>query len=172
MISAQSPLQRPLAALRRYKLLIIAIVLVAVAGGIVATRMVTPQYEVRATIWIESQTPLQDRAGPIRSHELLNAAAWVELLKSYRISDAVVRKLSLYIRPEKAADSTLFATFSLADRLAAGTYDLDIHKTKKRWTLTLPKLSLSDSGAAAASARKLGGSDRRKSTVRASVVRA
>ena len=88
---ARPPLERPLAALRRYKLLCVAILALALIGGGVATQMVKPSYEVRATIWIASETPLADKEGPIRSHELLNSQAWVELLRSYRIADAVVR---------------------------------------------------------------------------------
>jgi uncharacterized protein involved in exopolysaccharide biosynthesis len=53
------PLERPLAAIRRYKFLIIGIVLAAAGAGVLATRTVTPQYEVQTTIWIESETPMQ-----------------------------------------------------------------------------------------------------------------
>jgi len=67
------PLERPLAAIKRYKFLIVAIVLLASAGGLVASRLVVPMYEVQNTIWIESQTPM--RAGPIRQAELLNDEA-------------------------------------------------------------------------------------------------
>src|SRR5512133_3924132 len=89
---ARPPLERPIAALRRYKFLIVAVILAAVGAGVVATRFVTPQYEVQAQIWVESQTPMQGTFNAIRSAELVNDQAWVELLKSYRIADAVVRK--------------------------------------------------------------------------------
>src|SRR5947209_3901855 len=105
------PLERPLAAVRRYKFLIVAIVLLASAGGFIATQLVEPLYEVQTTVWIESQTPT--RTGPIKQAELLNDEAWVELLRSYRIADAVVRKLTLYLTPEKIADRPLFTNFAL-----------------------------------------------------------
>jgi polysaccharide biosynthesis transport protein len=145
---ARSPLERPLAAIRRYKWLLIAVVLMATIGGIVATRMVKPEYEVRATISIQSETPLQDKEGPIRSHELLNAEAWVELLKTYRISDEVVRKLSLYVKPKDDADSALFRGFSVADRFAPGKYSLDVAKGTSAWKLSIDDAAFAESGAA------------------------
>src|SRR4030088_2920927 len=88
--------ERPLAAMLRYKWMILGVLLLAIPGGVFATRLITPQYEVRATIWIEPDRG-QSSSGPIRSQELLSSTAWVELLRSYRIVDAVVRKLALYV---------------------------------------------------------------------------
>ncbi|MEP6731128.1 MAG: Wzz/FepE/Etk N-terminal domain-containing protein, partial [bacterium] len=51
----RSALERPLAAIRRYKWLFVSVVLIATAGGVVATRFVKPEYEVHATVWIASQ---------------------------------------------------------------------------------------------------------------------
>ena len=123
----RSAFERPLAAIRRYKWLFMAVVLMATAGGIVAMRFVKPEYEVHSTVWIASQTP-QEAGGPIRSRELLNPTAWVDLLRSYRISDAVVRKLALYVKPANATDSPLFSDFSIADRFIPGDYTLSVDK--------------------------------------------
>jgi polysaccharide biosynthesis transport protein len=141
----RSPLERPLAAIRRYKYLLGVVVALALLGGVVATRLVKPKYEVRATIWIASETPMADKTGPIRSHELLNSEAWVELLRSYRISDAVVRKLSLYVKPDKDADSVFFRDFSIADRFLPGTYTLKV-QNGQRWSLTHDKAPVNESG--------------------------
>jgi tyrosine-protein kinase Etk/Wzc len=156
LVPPRSPFERPIAAIRRYKWLLLAVVLLATMGGVVATRFVKPEYEVRATIWIASETPLQDKTGPIRSHELLNSEAWVELLKSYRISDAVVQKLSLFVKPNDAADSVLFRDFTVADRFVPGSYTLDVDKGN-RWTLALQATPFTESGVAGDSVgRKLG----------------
>src|SRR3712207_5054074 len=53
-------LQRVLSALRRYKWLILAITVMGTAAGLAAVRLLKPEYEVRATIWITSETPLAD----------------------------------------------------------------------------------------------------------------
>jgi polysaccharide biosynthesis transport protein len=146
------PFERPMSAIRRYKWLALGVLFLAVIGGIIATRLVRPQYEVRATIWIEPETPVSDASGPIRSHELLNSSAWVELLRSYRIVDAVVRKLALYVQPEKAADQSLFANFAIGDRFIPGDYKLEINRATKRWKLGLANGTFADSGSVGDSA--------------------
>lgn len=140
------PYERPLAAIRRYKWLVLGVLIIAVIGGMVATRMVKPQYEVRATIWIEPETPVSNVSGPIRSRELLNASAWVELLRSYRIVDAVVRKLALYVRPDNSADLKMLSGFEIADPFLPGKYELEIDRTRKRWRLASMNGTHSDSG--------------------------
>lgn len=141
------PYERPLAALRRYKFLVLGVLVLAVVAGMVVTRLVKPQYEVRATIWIEPETPVSNVSGPIRSRELLNASAWVELVRSYRIVDAVVRKLSLYVRPDDTGDLPLFSGFDISERFLPGKYELEIDRPKKRWSLTQVNGRHSDSGA-------------------------
>ncbi len=136
----QGPFDRPLAAVRRYKWLILAITVVTTALGFLGTRFITPEYEVRATVWIaagaQSRQATDRSTGPIRSAELLNSTAWIELFRSFRVVDEVVRKLKLYVGPEDRADAPLFAEFGLADRFAPGTYDLAVDREKKSWVLT------------------------------------
>lgn len=134
-LPTQHPFDRPLAAVRRYKWLIAGVVILASAGGVAATRMLTPAYEVRATIWIESPPASGSRAGPIRAEELLSSTGFIELFRSYRVIDEVVRKLALYLRPERASDAPLFAGFTLADRFVPGTYELEIDSVARAWVL-------------------------------------
>lgn len=140
------PFERPISAVRRHKWVILGMLLLALVGGIAATRFIKPQYEVRATIWIEPETPLTDASGPIRSHELLNSSAWVELLRSYRIVDAVVQKLALYVQPNNASDFGIFSNFAIGNRFFPGKYELDIDRTRKRWNLALKAGTFADSG--------------------------
>jgi succinoglycan biosynthesis transport protein ExoP len=140
------PLERPVAAILRYKWIALGIIVLALVGGLAATRLVKPQYEVRATIWIEPETPVTEATGPIRSRELLNSSAWVELLRSYRIVDAVVQKLALFVQPENDADLPLFSNFAIADRFIAGKYDLQLDRSAKRWRLALKSGVFTDSG--------------------------
>jgi succinoglycan biosynthesis transport protein ExoP len=130
----KNPWERPLAAIRRYKWLLVGIVIISTAVGFVGTQFITPSYEVRATLWIASEAGTSDR-GPIRSAELLNSQAWIELFRSFRIVDQVVRELSLYLQPADPADAPLFAGFTLADRYLAGDYELQIDRPRKAWTL-------------------------------------
>ena len=155
--TATSPIERAIAAIRRYKYLVIGVALLGIAGGIAATKLVTPQYEVSAKIWIQSEAPIGDKSGPIRPAELLNSTAWVELLKSYRVSDAVVRKLALNVKPAKESDFPLFASFAVRDTFKGGPYELTIDRTRRHWTLASTQFAIGDSGAATDSVgRKLG----------------
>ncbi|MDQ6771162.1 MAG: polysaccharide biosynthesis tyrosine autokinase [Gemmatimonadota bacterium] len=140
------PFERPIGAIRRYKWIALGVFLLGLVGGLVAIRFVKPQYEVRATIWIEPETPLSDATGPIRSHELLNSSAWTELLRSYRIVDAVVQKLALFVQPENAADFGAFSNFGIANRFVPGKYQLVVDRTRKTWKLALKDGTFADSG--------------------------
>ena len=142
------PLERVRGAVRRYRWLIAAVIVLAIGAGIAATKIVRPLYDVHATIWIQAETPMSQKTGPIRSEELLNQQAWVELLKSYRVADAVVRKLELYLKPADQADSLAFTNFAIADRFIPGAYELNIDRSRKRWRLALVSGAARDSGAA------------------------
>ncbi len=151
------PLERARGAVRRYRWLMLAVILVAIAGGLVATRFVEPVYDVTSTIWIQAETPMSQRVGAFKSEELLNSSAWVELLKSSRVADAVVRNLNLYVRPAAAADSEALRGFTIAERFAAGRYEVAIDRDHKRWNLSAQGGAPLDSGAATDSiGRRLG----------------
>jgi len=146
---AKNPLERPLAAIRRYKFLMIGIVLVAAAGGIIATRFVIPQYGVQTTIMIESAMPPAGPAGPIQARGLLNDQAWIELLRSYRVTDAVVRDLNLYLSSENPKDAGVLGGFTLAQSFLPGVYELQIDRSAKRWMLSQQKAGFHETGGTA-----------------------
>jgi succinoglycan biosynthesis transport protein ExoP len=157
--TSESPLDRPIAAVRRYKWLIVVIAGLSSVAGFLATRLVTPEYEVRATVWVESTRPNQERSGPIRSAELLNSTAWIELFRSYRVVDDVVRKLALYVSPENPADKSLFESdkFALAERFRPGRYELRIDRSRQTWKLaTAEGLEIERGSAADSVGRKVG----------------
>lgn len=128
-------LRRALSALRRYKWAMLPIVIVGTAAGVVATRFIAPEYEVQATINIAAETPMQESSGPMNSQRLLSTSAWTELLRSYRISDAVVRKMGLFVAPASSKHDALFRSFALAERFRPGEYSLASNKAG-RWTLS------------------------------------
>lgn len=158
--AAPRTLDRNVSILRRYKWVVVGVTLLALAIGIVLSRQIRPTYEVAATIWIQPKADDADRAsGPMRTRELLNTRAWTELLKSYRIADAVVRKLNLYVRPVNVADTAIFKTFRIAERFRPGVYDLVIDRDRQRWVLnqTQPVKQAIDSGSVADSVGRVAG---------------
>ena len=128
-------LGRYLGALNRFKWLILLFVLLGGGGGYAATKFVEPEYEVKATIMLEMGTGTnQNGKGPIQAEELLKASGWQDLLRSFAIADPVVNDLALFVEPTRAADSTMFRSFRVAQRMSAGDYTLAI--TGKRYTLS------------------------------------
>lgn len=117
-------LSRYVAAINRFKWLVLLLAGLGVGGGFLATRLLTPEYEVQATILLEQGTAVQG-GGPIRAQELLQASGWQDLVRSYAIADPVVTELGLFVTPQDAADSLLFRNFRVDQpRLRAGDYRL------------------------------------------------
>ncbi len=132
-------LQRYLAVMGRYKWMIIAVVAVAAGGGILATRLVRPAYEVNATLWISAETARRQDRGPIRGQELVDASGWVELLRSAALSENVVRQLGLYLRPSALGDSLPFQHFGIQDQVVPGLYSLRINESGEQYELLRKK---------------------------------
>lgn len=130
-------IQRTVAALRRFRWLILALTLLGLAGGVIATRFIEPEYEVQASVWIETPSP-GGRGGPspIQGEQLLTSRAWVELLRQFAVLDPVVRERRLYLPQATGPDSTLFAGFDLANPFLPGEYELDVGRDGRVLTLT------------------------------------
>jgi capsular exopolysaccharide synthesis family protein len=120
------------AALRRYKWMMLLIVLLGTSGGVVATRFLPPEYTARGTIWLEEGG---GKSGPIRPNELLVEQGWIELLRTYVVFDPVVHRMRLYINYENRADSIAFTGFEIADKFHTGKFTLRTDPTGTRWTL-------------------------------------
>lgn len=144
---AANPFLRYVQAIKRFKWLILGLSLAGLAGGVIATRYIDPQYRVNATIWIE--TPTSDRAGsPIQGDRLLGARAWVELLRSYAVLDPVSLQRKLYLAAADGPDAPLFTRFDLnPQRHLAGQYEYKISDDGQRYTLTHATRMISEEGA-------------------------
>jgi len=138
-------LTRIVQALKRFKWLILGLAAAGLAGGYTATRYIEPEYVVAATIWIESPAKGLE-SGPIQGEELLQAQAWVELLRTYQVLDPVVRERKLYLTAARGPDSTLFRGFNLADRFLPGEYELSFDKASRTYSLRNMKRLVSETG--------------------------
>ena len=131
------PWSRYFAALRRYKWLILILVIVGGAAGVIVTRFLPPEYATQGQLWINdngaaqrSQTP-----GPVQGDELLAAGAWADLLKSSTIMDRVVKRMSLYIWPALLSDSAALDGFQPGPGFRAGTYALRVDSAGHKYAL-------------------------------------
>jgi polysaccharide biosynthesis transport protein len=101
---------RTLAALQRYQWLVYACIIVAGGLGLLATRFIDPEFQVNAAVFANSR---EDGRGALGAGSLTGNAGWRDVIKSFNVIDPVVVQLSLYMRPQKAADSVLFANFGI-----------------------------------------------------------
>ncbi|HXE58867.1 MAG TPA: polysaccharide biosynthesis tyrosine autokinase [Gemmatimonadales bacterium] len=134
---------RYLAALRRFKWLMLLIVILGTVAGYVVTRFLKPEYITSATIWIEEGATKQ---GPVRPGGLLQSYAWLELLRTNVVLDSVALKLRLYLRPEEPADRPVFRGFSLAERFMPGRYVLEVDEQGRRYRLVRGNGALVEQG--------------------------
>jgi capsular exopolysaccharide synthesis family protein len=124
---------RYIAALKRYRWLMLVIVLVGSGAGVAVSRLMPPEYQATTTVWVESGGG--GRAGPLRPGELLNAMGWVQLLQTPLVYDPVVHKLKLYVAPKLPRDTLPFTNFDVSERFRTGIYTLAVDETGQRWTL-------------------------------------
>ncbi len=136
--------QRSLAALLRYKWIVVLLTLAGLGVGILGSRFIHPEYEAHATIWISTESNQANR-GPIRSEGLLSAASWPQLLRSFEILEKVALSKSLFLSPANPADSSVFAGFRIDDRVRPGAYELQITDAN-RFVLTTATRQVVDSG--------------------------
>jgi succinoglycan biosynthesis transport protein ExoP len=137
---------RYIAALKRYKWLLLIILAIGGVASVAATRFVRPEYEVHATIWLASETPQGRTVGPFRAGELVNSTAWPDLLTSYAILDSVVLKVRLYVHAANATDAPLFTNFQLANVFRPGQYRLDITGATHQYVLATDRGAVVEHG--------------------------
>src|SRR5690348_11962539 len=122
--------RRVVSAVIRFKWLICGVTFLGTLAGFGAARFVKPQFGAQATIWIDA-TERERRAGdrdrgPIRQGQLLDAQAWVDLLKSYVVLDQVARDQRMYVSPKSRADARYLTTFQTTAQYRPGTYRLSL----------------------------------------------
>src|SRR5213593_1783275 len=107
--------RRGASALLRFKWVVVLMVTLGLGAAFAATRVLRPVYKAQANVWVD--VPARrgdgptDARGPIRQGALLDADAWVELLRSYVVLDQVVRDLRLYLAVKRPGDRAIFTEF-------------------------------------------------------------
>ena len=100
--------RRVASALLRFKWVVVLMVMLGLGAAFAATRVLRPIYMAQANVWVDVPdrrgTSGSDARGPIRQGALLDADAWVELLRSYIVLDQVVRDMHLYIGVKRPGD--------------------------------------------------------------------
>src|SRR2546425_1150859 len=131
--------RRIASALLRFKWIVILMVTLGLGGAVAATRVLRPIYRAQANVWVDVPDRRgevgSDARGPIRQGALLDADAWVELLRSYVVLDEVVRDLSLYLDVKRPSDRPTFEGFHVRDNFRPGNYRLSVGADGREYRL-------------------------------------
>src|SRR6266511_1015254 len=131
--------RRVASALLRFKWVVVLMVMLGLGAAFAATRVLRPIYRAQANVWVD--VPDQrgnggsDTRGPIREGALLDADAWVELLRSYIVLDQVVRDLRLYVEVKRPSDRPSFDSFGVSETFRPGDYRLSVGADGRGYTL-------------------------------------
>lgn len=130
--------RRYIAALLRYKWMILGLGILGFAAGVGLSKLVKPAYEAQATIQIEAAGRNQQggQSGPLRSTAILSDRAWIELIRSYRVLDEVVKRRRLFVEYSSPDEARFFSTFEVADKFQPGQYQIGVDGEGKRITLS------------------------------------
>ncbi|HJU90507.1 MAG TPA: polysaccharide biosynthesis tyrosine autokinase [Gemmatimonadaceae bacterium] len=144
-------------ALKRYKWMILLIVLAGTGLGFSAARMIDPVYTANATVVLSQPNSPASPRGPIQAAEVFSGVSWLDLLKTSAILDNAVKRAHSYLYPALPADSVVFQDFDVADRFEHGDYRLTVSPDGRRWSLLTAQGRPVDAGIAGDSiGRKIG----------------
>ena len=127
--------RRYFAALLRHKWLIMGLGAVGLATGAALTRVVKPVYQVQATIQIDLVNQSAAAASPIRSDQLLQNRGWLELVRSFRVLDEVVRRRQLYLELATEEERRHFQGFALGEKFTPGKFRFKVSDDGSRVAL-------------------------------------
>jgi capsular exopolysaccharide synthesis family protein len=120
-------LHRTIAALKRYKWLILATTIFGSAVGFVLSKMIAPKYQVNASVWVREQ----NNGGPIRAPGLVSTnLGWSDLAMSQAVLDSAVVRLALFALPQTVRDTVVLRSMQPTDTLVPGAYQLAVQNGK------------------------------------------
>jgi capsular exopolysaccharide synthesis family protein len=128
--------RRIVAAVVRYKWLVLGVVVLGTAAGFGVSRLFKPGYLARATIWVDVVDPRSRGSGSFTlGGNLPITTGWSDLLQSDAVMDWVVREHRLYLGWEAEEDSLAFEEFDLRERFRIGKYTLRVDAAGQSYSL-------------------------------------
>ncbi len=141
--AAGMDVRRIIAALLRYKWLILMCTVAGGALGILATKVKGPVYEAQSTIWIELGGA---RTGPITEGSLTTSFNWGDLLRSYAVLDSVVKEQKLFYTPKNDEDRIALRTFNVKEHFQSGSYEVIVANDGRTFRLQMEDGQLVQNG--------------------------
>ena len=139
-------LRRYLFAILRYKWLLILAILVGGAGAYYGWSHTGVTYTAEGNLWIEVESGgARGDVGPIRASGLLEANAWIELLRSYQVLDTVAVRERLFLQVP-ADFEPAFERFELGEEYRPGDYELAVGASGEDFVLSTAEGALVQQG--------------------------
>jgi len=129
-------LRRVLAAVLRFKWVVILIAVLGTGAGVFVSRRLGLSYTTHATLWVDVPDFHERDQGPIQTPQLVGSSGWVDLLKSYAVLEDVVRRQRLYLTLMNPDDSAALASLGIKDHVQPGQYELAVGPAGGRFVLT------------------------------------
>ena len=127
---------RLVAAVLRFKWLVVLTTILGGVGGGVAWSVVDLEYVAGGSLWLQASGRGQPRnQGPITGAELLSSYSWIELLRSLAVLNTVAVEQGLYLSITDTTSRPAFASFGIDETLLPGDYEL--HYAPLTQTVTL-----------------------------------
>ena len=129
--------RRILAALGRYKWLVVVTTLLGAAGAAFAWTHASLQYTAAGSLWVAvDRAPTRSgEVAPIRQSSVFETMGYIEVLRSLSVLLPVVNSQQLYLRaPEDRSD--VFTGFVLEDQFVPGGYRMEVSDAGDSWTLS------------------------------------
>jgi len=127
---------RYLSALKRYRWLMLAIVLTGTTLAVIGSRFVELKYQAESTLWVQQAA---GKGGPIEQPNVLDMQGYSDLLRTDAVFEPVIHRLRLYVEAQKKRDdrvvARLFKTFEIAETFSTGKFALSIDSAGRHWTL-------------------------------------
>ncbi|MEO8634308.1 MAG: polysaccharide biosynthesis tyrosine autokinase [Gemmatimonadales bacterium] len=127
---------RYLSALKRYRWLMLAIVLTGTASAVVGSRFVDLKYQAESTLWVQQGG---GKGGPIEQPNVLDMQGYSDLLRTDAVFEPVIHRLRMYVSAVKRRDDRmvelLFKNFEIAEKFSTGKFTLAIGSGGSQWTL-------------------------------------
>lgn len=130
-------IKRSVAAILRYKWLIVSIVIVVSTLAFFARKQFAAVYSAEGKLWISPES--QAQRGPVMAAALLPSNSWGDLLTSYAVMGQTVRELHLYVRPSNPRDDQLFDSMGVKELVRTDTYTLHVDSGGQRYSLSLDR---------------------------------
>jgi succinoglycan biosynthesis transport protein ExoP len=138
--------RRIFAAVKRFKWLVLGVVVVGTGAGYGVSRLIHPGYVANATIWVDIIDSRNRGAQPVSvSAQLPISSGWPDLLYSDAVMDWVVREHRLYLDWDPA-DASVFEGFDLQEHFRIGKFTLKVDPAGTKYRIAAEDGTPMDSG--------------------------